>query len=239
MSKLCSRCGKENDSTSKFCIGCGAKLVVPNTSPVTPPPPTTPQNPQNISSSKQSTSFFNSKTLLIILITVISTSGLLAGGYYFYQHQQELAVEAALQKAEGERAAAEKLKQEKAEKEASDKVKKGITTALNHLSHNESMLKDLSDKINSGNYDRTYFNMQRNSFFTELLSPLDSIDIDMESNETVTKDEVKAMIELQRLRANMMYSGLNGDTSKFATGGLYYDDYYNKLAAFKNKYNVQ
>lgn len=239
MKKFCSQCGQENLDDVKFCAKCGTPFfqdkITNSKIESTVSSVETMNNNERI---RGNTSFFKSKLFLSCMIILLLGS-IVGGGYYYYQQQQILLEQEAMQKASEERAAAEKRENELKEKEAKDRITNGIKAALTHLDHNETLLKELADKINSGNYDRSYFNAQRQTFLNELNRPVELIDTYMMNNDEVTKNEVKAMLELQRLRANMMYDGLNWDKSKFYIGGQYYDDYYAKLKSFKQKYNVE
>ena len=241
MTRFCPECGKKIADHVKFCPECGMGLNGKST-----------VEPEKLSCEQPvafvaRSSFFerNKKNLLVIAFAVAAVLGCCAGGYTYYQNQKVAAAQAeaeaearAAQKAEDDRKAAEKAAAEKKMQEQHAKVRAGLSNALGRLQHNEEMLKDMADKLNSGTYDSAYFNMKRSSFYKELLAPVDELDTIMAGNDNTAKSEVKALIEIQRVRANMMYQGLNGDSSKFATGDQYYGDYYAKLNAFKTKYNL-
>lgn len=240
MSKFCENCGSPLKDDERFCSNCGN--IVENNSMNTTYIPQNAQMPQS-----QESSFWeqNKKAIIISIVAILVVLSAVGGGYYYHQKQvlaaqaaAEAEAQAAAKKAADEKAAAEKAAAEQKVQEANAKVRVGISTALDKLQHNEDLLKDMTDKINAGTYDRNYFNYKRYNFFDELSSVGKNVDSYMPNNDEETKNEVKALVEIQIDRANMLYAGLNGDRSKFVVGGQYYDDYQKKLSEFKSKHGM-
>lgn len=123
------------------------------------------------------------------------------------------------------------------------KVKEGINAALEALAKNESELQNLETNINAGTYNSSYYNSIMDQVFDPIKELKDNIDEIMPNNDTATKNEVLALVNMQQQRANMLYQGIFSNSKD--RGKASYDaahqlteKYSQKLDEFKAKYGM-
>ena len=252
MAKFCKNCGAPLDEGIKFCKSCGTAVAANSSSGngVQQVGSTEPGRQEGASYSmanthKQMGAEHSKNKQFVIIGLLIAILVAAAGGGYYYYHQQQVKIEQMqAEQAAAEEAKAKKEAEEKAAKEQNDKQQAQITSAyiqkaLSQLDAGERDLKSLADMINSGVYmTSTLLNEEAN-----VVSRIEGRRADLKkmtapADSSIVND-VEALYSIQTQRANFMAKGIQGDTSQYAVGGNYYDQYYAKLDAFKKVHNVQ
>ena len=238
--KFCKNCGGNLSEEIRFCPKCGADNIDPAVLAAQ----------EEALRNRPSFWTVNKKGIIAAIVVLIILLGATGGGYYYHQQQiiaqqqaEEKAAQEAAQKAEEAKVAAEKAAQEKKIEEENMKVKEGINAALEALAKNESELQNLENNINAGTYNSSYYNSITDQVFDPIKELKDNIDEIMPNNDTATKNEVLALVNMQQQRANMLFNGIFSNSKD--RGKASYDaahqlteKYSQKLDEFKAKYGM-
>ena len=241
--RFCKNCGQQLDSDIRFCSECG----VDNEDTLS-----LLEDKQEVSRESQMSWWTPKRKVIAGLLAVVIVLGVTVGSYSYYNHQQKVMIEQ--QEAEAARQAAleqarlqQKEKEEAAEKKKQEedklKVKDGINKALNVLNTNESDLHKLEDTIAKGTYSSRYYDGIRDQIYSPIINTRESIDTFMPNNDTVTKNDVVALLNLQKARLDMLYnviSSKNYDAKEyFDAAQQLAERYQEKMDEFKVKYGIK
>ncbi len=237
------KCGAELEGNVKFCKSCGHPVDGKKTAEIV-------NTAGGVTSKKPShggakSSGGNGFLIAVLVFIIIALCG--GGGYYYYHTQQVAAQEkeqkAAEEKAAAEEAAAKEAAAKEAEaKEAADKKQQMSAYAQSvvvELNKNEQALSSLASDINSGRYPKD----RLLRFATNVSSQIEKGRNDAKSknqvNDVTMINEVDDLFSIQNKRAACMSKGIQGDRDQYRIGGNFYDEYQNKMNAFKKKYEVK
>lgn len=241
--RFCKNCGQQLDSDIRFCPECG----VDNEDTLS-----LLEDKQEVSRESQMSWWTPKRKVIAGLLAVVIVLGVTVGSYSYYNHQQKVMIEQ--QEAEAARQAAleqarlqQKEKEEAAEKKKQEedklKVKDGINKALNVLNTNERDLHKLEDTIAKGTYSSRYYDGMRDQLYSPIINIRESIDTFMPNNDTVTKNDVVALLNLQKARLDMLYnviSSKNYDAKEyFDAAQQLAERYQEKMDEFKAKYGIK
>lgn len=233
MERFCPKCGAPLRESSKFCQKCGQSIAMTNEAI---------PKVQSMSMNTKNNNNKESKNLITILVIIVLLLG--AGGGYYYtqmQQQQEQALadkkaaedDAARANAEAEvaKSAAEQAKSDNEIKIRKEKDKAYIKNAIVRLEQGETDLANLSSSINSGKNTKAYLLRVESNIVSAIEGRRSNLKQQVQPETASLINEADILFSLQINRANCMFKGIQGDTSQYAVGGNYYEE-------FQNKYNV-
>ena len=234
--RFCKNCGQLLDGDIRFCPECGVDnedtlLLL--------------EDKQEVSRESHMSWWTTKRKVIAGLFAIVIVLGVTVGSYSYYDNQQKVMIEkqkaeVALEQAKLQQKEKEEAAEKKKQEEDKLKVKDGINKALNVLNTNERDLHKLEDTIAKGSYSSRYYDGILDQLYNPIINTRESIDKLMQNNDPVTKNDVVALLNLQKARLDMLYnviSSKNYDAKEyFDAAQQLAERYQEKMDEFKAKY---